>query len=123
MKPFLILLLLLLLPCSSSSLDIISLNNPLRDGDQLVSGGQTFALGFFSPKNSVRRYVGIWFHTVSEQTVVWVANRDAPLNDTSGRLALDSYGNFNLYAHNGNSSIWTAGISTPMNNSVVHVSK
>ncbi|CAN1179571.1 G-type lectin S-receptor-like serine/threonine-protein kinase At1g11300 [Linum perenne] len=50
---------------------------------------QTFALGFFSPdQNPIRRYLGIWYHGVSKQTVVWVANRDSPLNDSSGRLTL-----------------------------------
>ncbi|CAI0468018.1 unnamed protein product [Linum tenue] len=102
--------LLLLLPCFSFSIetDTIKPNNPLRDGDVLVSGRQTFSLGFFSPKNSIRRYIGIWYHNVSEQTVVWVANRDAPLNDTSGLLSLDSRGNFGIYAANGTSLVWSA---------------
>ncbi|CAI0405666.1 unnamed protein product, partial [Linum tenue] len=102
--------LLLLLPCFSFSIetDTIKPNNPLRDGDVLVSGRQTFSLGFFSPKNSIRRYLGIWYHNVSEQTVIWVANRDAPLNDTSGLLSLDSRDNFGIYAANGTSLVWSA---------------
>ncbi|CAI0469661.1 unnamed protein product, partial [Linum tenue] len=73
-----------------------------------AGGRQTFSLGFFSPKNSIRRYLGIWYHNVSEQTVIWVANRDAPLNDTSGLLSLDSRGNFGIYAANGTSLVWSA---------------
>ncbi|KAJ6885679.1 G-type lectin S-receptor-like serine/threonine-protein kinase RKS1 [Populus alba x Populus x berolinensis] len=73
-----------------SSIDIIAPNQSLKDGDVLVSGGHRYALGFFSPGNSTRRYMGIRYHKVSEQTVVWVANRDNPVNGTSGVLAIDN---------------------------------
>ncbi|CAN1326826.1 G-type lectin S-receptor-like serine/threonine-protein kinase RKS1 [Linum perenne] len=115
---------LLLLLCSSSlNSETINPTKPLRDGDVLLSIAQTFALGFFSPdQNPIRRYLGIWYHRVSQQTVVWVANRDSPLNDTSGRLALDSTGNLNLYAGNGTESlIWSANHAIPIQNSVVQL--
>ncbi|CAN1222388.1 G-type lectin S-receptor-like serine/threonine-protein kinase RKS1 [Linum grandiflorum] len=120
MKQLSLLFLLLLLcsspsPSSSLNSDTINPNKPLLDGDVLVSSGQIFALGFFSPQqNPIRRYLGIWYHRVSQQTVVWVANRDTPLNDTSGHLALSSTGNLNLYAGNGtySSPIWSANLST-----------
>ncbi|XP_073268383.1 uncharacterized protein [Populus alba] len=73
-----------------SSIDIIAPNQSIKDGDVLVSGGQRFALGFFSRGNSTGRYMGIWYHKVSEQTVVWVANRDNPVSGTSGVLAIDN---------------------------------
>ncbi|KAF3456563.1 hypothetical protein FNV43_RR01217 [Rhamnella rubrinervis] len=82
-------------------LDTISITQPIRDspdgdGDVLVSNGETFALGFFSPGKSNYRYVGIWYHKIPEKTVVWVANRDNPINDTSGFLSIDTQGNFVL---------------------------
>ncbi|CAN1345294.1 G-type lectin S-receptor-like serine/threonine-protein kinase RKS1 [Linum perenne] len=94
-------------------------NKPLRDGDVFLSSSQTFDLGFFSPdQNPIRRYLGIWYHRVSKQTVVWVANRDSPLNDSSGRLTLDSTGNLNLHAGNGTESlIWSANLTIPIQNS------
>ena len=80
------LLLLSLVFRNCVSLDIITPNQPSKDGQILVSNKKTFALGFFNLGNSYRRYVGIWYYHFTEQTVVWVANRDNPLNDTSGVL-------------------------------------
>ncbi|XP_059660688.1 G-type lectin S-receptor-like serine/threonine-protein kinase At1g11410 isoform X2 [Cornus florida] len=96
-----------------TSTDTISLNQSIRDnyGDKLVSSGEFFVLGFFSPGNSNKRYIGIWYHKVQEQTIVWVANRDNPINDTSGVLSIDKTGN--LVVHNGNDSfpLWSTNVS------------
>jgi hypothetical protein len=70
---------------ASIALDTLAPTQSLRDGDILVSAAQSFQLGFFSPGNSKTRYLGIWY-TISSETVVWVANRDTPLNDHSGVL-------------------------------------
>ena len=95
-----------------SSIDIIAPNQSIKDGDVLVSGGQRYALGFFSPGNSSRRYMGIWYHKVSEQTVVWVANRDNPVNGTSGVLAIDNQGNRVLYENNRSTvPVWSPNVS------------
>ncbi|KAF3455466.1 hypothetical protein FNV43_RR00095 [Rhamnella rubrinervis] len=54
-----------------SCLDTISITQPIRDGDGggdvLVTIGETFALGFFSPGKSNYRYVGIWYHKSPEK--------------------------------------------------------
>lgn len=49
--------------------------------ETLVSAGEEFELGFFSPRGSSdsRRYVGIWYYGTDPPIVVWVANRDDPL--------------------------------------------
>ncbi|KAF3457335.1 hypothetical protein FNV43_RR01992 [Rhamnella rubrinervis] len=84
--------------------DTISITQPIRDGDGsgdvLVSIGETFAIGFFSPGKSNYRYVGIWYHKITEKTVVWVANRDNPINGTSGFLSIDTQGNLVLFDNN-----------------------
>ncbi|KAK9068578.1 hypothetical protein SSX86_012693 [Deinandra increscens subsp. villosa] len=80
-----------------TSTDTITLTQPVKDGDILVSNGQTFALGFFSPVDSTNRYVGIWYNKVSEQTIVWVANRDRPIANSSGILSVDKTGNLVLH--------------------------
>ncbi|XP_074570598.1 receptor-like serine/threonine-protein kinase SD1-8 [Curcuma longa] len=69
-------------------------SHPLLDADgaSLISPGGMFELGFFSPVCSGNRYLGIWFHNISVQTVVWVANRRRPLRDRSGRLSLTPNG-------------------------------
>jgi hypothetical protein len=65
--------------------DTLTPSQSTRDDGTLVSAGGSFQLGFFNPSNSRTRYLGIWY-IISSKTVVWVANRDAPLNDHSGVL-------------------------------------
>ncbi|CAL5359530.1 unnamed protein product [Camellia sinensis] len=92
-------------------------NQPIKDGDLLVSNAETFALGFFSPGNgtSNRRYVGIWYYKISEQTVVWVANRDKPINGTSGTMSIDQHGNLVIYDDNShNVTLWHTNVSAPV---------
>ncbi|KAL6201079.1 hypothetical protein ACLB2K_024794 [Fragaria x ananassa] len=111
----LLLLLLLFQLCTSRDTITWSWNEQqLKDGDLLVSKGNYFELGFFSPRNSSHRYVGIWYSKskISEQTVVWVANRNNPINDTSGVLTVNRYGNLVIYAHNmANIPIWSTNMS------------
>ncbi|KAL3742011.1 hypothetical protein ACJRO7_017488 [Eucalyptus globulus] len=109
-------LLLLFLLQGSTGLDILSQNNTIRDGNLLVSSGKKFALGFFSPGNSSHRYVGIWYYQVSEQTVVWVANRERPINGTSGALSIDSDGNLVLHETNGSFLVWSTNFSYALSN-------
>ncbi|KAI3743286.1 hypothetical protein L1987_60992 [Smallanthus sonchifolius] len=92
-------------------IDTITLSRPLKDGDILVSKGETFALGFFSPGNSSNRYVGIWYNKVSEQTVVWVANRDSPITNSSGILSVDETGNLVLHEKDQSFVFWSTNVS------------
>lgn len=77
-----VVLLLLLLPrfCSPAG-DKLTPGESLLPGETIVSDGGAFALGFFAPSNATpgRQYVGIWYNNIPVQTVVWVANRDAPV--------------------------------------------
>ncbi|CAN6683844.1 unnamed protein product [Malus baccata var. baccata] len=106
----LILQLLLLQLCSS--LDTIKFDQPVGDGDFLVSKNDTFVLGFFSPKISTNRYVGIWYK-FSEDMVVWVANRDNPINGSSGVLSIGFDGNLVLQANTsrGLVPLWSTNVS------------
>lgn len=104
------------------SLDTMATNEPIKDGDILVSTQEIFALGFFSLGNSRRRYVGIWYNQVPEQTVVWVANRDDPLNDTSGVLSINGQGNLVLHSQNRSIPVWSTNASfSPANNSIARL--
>ncbi|KAF8043080.1 hypothetical protein BT93_A1430 [Corymbia citriodora subsp. variegata] len=105
-------LLLLFVLQLSTCLDILNQNTTIKDGDLLVSSGKTFALGFFSLSNSSRRYVGIWYYQVSEQTVVWVANRERPISGTSGVLSIDSDGNLMLHEKIGGFPVWSTNVSS-----------
>ncbi|GJX31228.1 G-type lectin S-receptor-like serine/threonine-protein kinase [Tanacetum coccineum] len=52
-----------------------------------------FEMGFFSPRKSKNRYLAIWYKKISAGTVVWVANRETPINDTSGIFKVNRQGN------------------------------
>ncbi|KAL1809034.1 hypothetical protein ACET3Z_026024 [Daucus carota] len=96
--------------CSSTS--IITPDEPLSDGNVLVSSEENFVLGFFSPANSTRRYVGIWYNKVTIRTVVWVANRDHPLTNTSGVLSLEKNGNLVLFdSQQPDVAVWSTKVS------------
>eukprot|EP00261_Vitis_vinifera_P032788 XP_019074031.1 PREDICTED: G-type lectin S-receptor-like serine/threonine-protein kinase At1g11410 isoform X2 [Vitis vinifera] len=110
------LLLFLMLPLCSST-NTITPNQPFRDGDLLVSKQSRFALGFFSPRNSTLRYIGVWYNTIREQTVVWVLNRDHPINDSSGVLSINTSGN--LLLHRGNTHVWSTNVSISSVNATV----
>ncbi|XP_058189438.1 G-type lectin S-receptor-like serine/threonine-protein kinase RKS1 [Rhododendron vialii] len=94
-----------------TSIDTLTPTQFIKDGDVLVSSGETFALGFFGPENSSHRYVGIWYNKISEQTVIWVANRDRPINGTSGVLSLNRDGNLVIYDNTRNSTVWQTNAS------------
>ncbi|OMP04533.1 S-locus glycoprotein [Corchorus olitorius] len=76
----------------SEGADLLTKGEFIRDGETLVSEDQTFELGFFSPGQSRKRYVGIWYKK-SPEAVVWVANRDKPVSDNTGVLAVNDNGN------------------------------
>ena len=91
--------------------DAITIGKPIKDGELLISKGRTFALGFFSPGKSSSRYVGIWYYNLPKQSIVWVANRDNPINDTSGVLSHSADGNLVLHDNKTSLPIWTTNVS------------
>ncbi|XVF82410.1 hypothetical protein PTKIN_Ptkin16aG0045200 [Pterospermum kingtungense] len=97
----------------SISDEAITIDHFIKDnGGVIVSSGKIFVLGFFSLGRSKNRYVGIWYYQHPEQTVVWVANRENPINDTSGILSIDSLGNLALFQGNKTLPVWSTNIST-----------
>lgn len=81
---------------TSTTLDTVTPSQPISDGQTIVSPGESFELGFFSPGSSRNRYLGIWYKKISTGTVVWVANREAPLFDHLGVLKVTAQGNLVL---------------------------
>ncbi|KAJ8630836.1 hypothetical protein MRB53_024159 [Persea americana] len=96
--------------CSAFGI-ILATNDTIKDGDTLVSEGEDFALGFFSPHNSTNRYVGIWYNKIRPETIVWVANRDTPLADSSGIITIDVNGDLVILDGRGG-AVWSTNIST-----------
>ncbi|KAG6636521.1 hypothetical protein CIPAW_11G116700 [Carya illinoinensis] len=76
-------------------------------------------MGFFSPGSSKSRYVGIWY-AISSGTVVWVANRDTPLNDHSGVLTITDEGVLALL-NSTNNVVWSTNISRTAENPVAQL--
>ncbi|QHN95980.1 G-type lectin S-receptor-like serine/threonine-protein kinase At4g27290 [Arachis hypogaea] len=98
---------------NSISLDNITPVQYITDGQTLISSGGTFELGFYSPGNSNGRYLGIWYHNIFPKVVVWVANREKPLNNTFGVLKLTGEGLVVLINDSTNSSIvWSSNMSS-----------
>ncbi|KAK2434614.1 G-type lectin S-receptor serine/threonine-protein kinase [Trifolium repens] len=83
----------------------ISVSQFLSDEKTIVSKGGQFELGFFSPGNSTRRYLGIWYKQMPIKKVVWVANRANPVNNTLGILTLSTTGN--LILRQNESVVWS----------------
>ncbi|KAI3520122.1 hypothetical protein L1887_09346 [Cichorium endivia] len=92
-----------------AAVDTISANQNITDGETIVSAGDKFEMGFFSPGTSRNRYVGIWYMKIAIRTVVWVANTETPLNDTSGVFKV-SQGALQILSGN-NSEIWSSNSS------------
>ncbi|XP_076961069.1 G-type lectin S-receptor-like serine/threonine-protein kinase At4g27290 [Bidens hawaiensis] len=117
-----IILLLFLLGSTSAALDSISANQTIKDGDTIVSDGDMYELGFFSPGKSKNRYLGIWYKKISYGTVVWVANRETPITDNSGMLRLSRDGNLQILS-GGSTVIWSSNttVSTWTNDTAMVV--
>ncbi|KAJ8630006.1 hypothetical protein MRB53_023329 [Persea americana] len=85
----------------------------LKHWQVLISAGNEFALGFFSPGESKDFYVAIWYNKLptDPQTVVWVANRDKPIADSNGVFTLQDDGN--LAVLDGTKKpLWSTSVST-----------
>lgn len=100
----------LLLQCFAG--DTITKNCSISDsrGETLVSSGEKFELGFFTPNGSSgRRYIGIWYYMSNPLTVVWVANRDNPLLDNDGVFSIAEDGNLKILDGRGR-SYWSTNL-------------
>ncbi|KAI3695890.1 hypothetical protein L1987_78893 [Smallanthus sonchifolius] len=111
---------LMVLLSDCAALDTISANQTIKDGNTLVSKGEMFEIGFFSPGKSKNRYLGIWYKKISYGTVVWVANRETPIADKSGTLQFSRHGNL-VIVSGGNHLVWSSNstVSVQSNNPVV----
>ncbi|KAA8515416.1 hypothetical protein F0562_018973 [Nyssa sinensis] len=91
-------------------------------GQTLISAGQIFELGFFSPGNSSKQYVGIWYKNISVSKV-WVANRENPLTvmGPASCLTIGSNGNLKLVDGKQN-TVWSTNVSVQSNNSIAVLS-
>ncbi|QHO14957.1 G-type lectin S-receptor-like serine/threonine-protein kinase [Arachis hypogaea] len=113
------LVLLLALFSTCTSLDTISSSYILNASETLSSSNGLFHLGFFTPTNSstFSSYLGIWFMT--KPSVVWVANRNQPITDSSSSGLLKISKDGNLVVMNSKSvALWSTKASNISSNTL-----
>ncbi|KAL3749837.1 hypothetical protein ACJRO7_010890 [Eucalyptus globulus] len=95
----------------------ITTSKPLFQNQTLISSGQIFELGFFTPNGLENQYVGIWYKNLTPSKIVWVANRDSPLAsaDRSAKLTIGGDGNLKLVDGQQN-IVWSTNVSVQSNN-------
>ncbi|KAJ8532413.1 hypothetical protein K7X08_012336 [Anisodus acutangulus] len=86
----------------------------LKDGDYITSPGVIFEIGFEN------RYVGMWYKNISVRTVVWVANREAPLSSGSGILKVIKPG-LQVLLNGTNNVVWSTNTSRSVQNPVTQL--
>ncbi|KAJ4729797.1 putative S-receptor kinase [Melia azedarach] len=97
--------------------DAISPGQSLSGNETLTSAEGIFELGFFTPADSQNYYIGIWYKSLPERTVVWVANRKRAVNDPfSTSLKLLEDGNLVLL-HRSGVVIWSTNSTSKVLNS------
>ena len=106
---FMLTYLLFLFPRVSLAGDRITPSQNISGARTLVSNDGSFELGFFSLVNSNNLYLGIWYKKISARTVVWVANRLNPINDSSGLLMINRTGSLVVMSQN-KSVVWSTGL-------------
>ncbi|RZC94177.1 hypothetical protein C5167_021422 [Papaver somniferum] len=92
----------------SIAADTITVGGTLSGFETITSKDGRFMMGFFTPGQSRKYYLGIWYNyrTALVRTIVWVANRDKPLSgSSSSQLKLSENGN--LVLHESESLIWS----------------
>ena len=94
----------------SDGIDVFTSSQSVSDGETLVSRDGKFELGFFTPESSRYRYLGVWFKKIPDRTVVWVANRRNPINDSYGVLLLNRKGNLILISRS-NGVVWSTNLT------------
>ncbi|XP_058779979.1 G-type lectin S-receptor-like serine/threonine-protein kinase At2g19130 [Vicia villosa] len=103
---------------SLAALTTISTDQSLSGDQTLISKGGIFELGFFKPGNtSSNYYIGIWYKKISQQTIVWVANRDNPVSDKNTATLKISDGNLVLLDQS-SKQVWSTNMSFPKSDSV-----
>ncbi|XP_030439807.1 G-type lectin S-receptor-like serine/threonine-protein kinase At1g11330 [Syzygium oleosum] len=101
--------------------DVITATEYIQDPGSITSSGGLYRMGFFSPNGSANRYVGIWFNNVPTYNVLWVANRENPILDSSGVVTISDDGN--LVVMNGKRElVWSSNVSNTVTDAKAHLS-
>ncbi|KDP28604.1 hypothetical protein JCGZ_14375 [Jatropha curcas] len=67
----------------------LEFSNVILSGNSTISSeNRTFQLGFFSPNDGSKWYLGIWYTSTPNPTYVWVANRETPISNLASSTLL-----------------------------------
>ncbi|XP_031487564.1 receptor-like serine/threonine-protein kinase SD1-8 [Nymphaea colorata] len=91
--------------------DTIIAGQSLTGGQTITSAGGIFELGFFSLGNPSKYYIGIWFKEVPTDHVVWVANRDKPLQGNTSQFMITEDGNLVIRNQLDATVIWSTNLN------------
>ncbi|RDX93745.1 G-type lectin S-receptor-like serine/threonine-protein kinase SD1-1, partial [Mucuna pruriens] len=105
---------------SKQEIATITPNQSIQYDDTLVSASRTFEAGFFSFGSPQRQYFGIRYKSISPGTVVWVANRDTPVQNSTIVLKLTHQGAL-VIIDGLKGQIWSSNSSTIGRNPVVQL--
>jgi hypothetical protein len=96
----------------STSTDTLGTSASIAGNNQtLVSAGDVFQLGFFSP-DGARTYLGIWYYNITVRTIVWVANRQSPVLSSPAVLRLSAADGRLLVLDGQNGTVWASAAPT-----------
>jgi hypothetical protein len=105
-----------------ATMAVLSQGQSLGGNDTLVSADGSFELGFFAPRSGDpdRRYLGVMYASAAEQTVPWVANRDAPVSAAASYSATVSASG-ELQVLEGDRVVWRTNTSLSSSSPVGNV--
>ncbi|KAH9323868.1 hypothetical protein KI387_018507, partial [Taxus chinensis] len=94
------------LSISCHAADTLYAGDTLTANQTRISTNGSFQMGFFQPTGATKWYIGVWFAQISEQTVVWVANRENPLENNGGIFTLTRAGRLAVF-NEGGTCVWS----------------
>ncbi|VAH29127.1 unnamed protein product [Triticum turgidum subsp. durum] len=124
MDPFFLLLLLFgqILLCTAG--DTINSATPLSGSQKIVSQGNKFAVGFYSPSQSnttsstsSNYYIAIWYSNIRLLTTVWNTNMTVS-DPATASLEIASDGNLVLLDQAKNRQLWSTDVSIASNSTM-----
>ncbi|KAG9154314.1 hypothetical protein Leryth_000765 [Lithospermum erythrorhizon] len=98
--------------------DMLRPQQSVTFNNTLVSSQNRFQVGIYCPGDSRSCYLSIWFSQISTVYPVWIANRDKPVNETSGFLRIGDDGNLVLVDET-QAIFWSTNISNLSSRSTV----
>ncbi|TKY66620.1 G-type lectin S-receptor serine/threonine-protein kinase [Spatholobus suberectus] len=94
----------------ASALRSITPGQSIHYNETLVSVSGIFEAGFFSLGNSQSQYFCIWYKRLTPRTIVWVANRDTPVDNSTAMFKITDTGNPVIVDGSG-TTLWSSNAS------------